>query len=130
MSGKNTSVATCCKKIYLKKFSRSPQFGLYFGDNEALAAHHTAFHATRACAKCGKEVLEINLKEHMNGNKIQKEYKQVVSKGKVKAKAKSEESEPNVVKITGYGLFLQTKRPEIRNQNPDATPQDMIMLLN
>ena len=138
-TSKTLKICTCCKfksrdngefEEHMELHSKCPQCGLYFGDNGALEAHHTAFHAMKACEKCGKEMLESKLKKHMNGHEIQKGFKKVVSKGKVKANSKSEESEPKVAKVTGYRLFLQTKRPEIRSQNPDATPQEMIKLLN
>ena len=110
----------------------SPKCGLFFSDDGALAVHHEAFHAVKTCDKCGKDVLQSNFKKHLNSHEITKGYKNVISKGKVKAKATNNvESVPKVAaKLTGYRLFLQTKRPEIRNQNPDATPQEMIKILN
>ena len=68
----------------------------------------------------------------MNSHEIAKGFKKVISRGKVKAKTipMNEESEPKTVKPTGYRLFMQNKRPIIRDQNPDATPQEMVKLLN
>ena len=79
--------------------------GLYFGDEEGLAVHFKAFHAVKECEKCGKEILEINMKKHLNGHAIQKGFKMVVSKGKVRAKGKDkDESEEKVSKLTDYRL--------------------------
>ena len=68
----------------------------------------------------------------MNSHDIVKGFKKVISRGKVKAKAipLNEESEPKTAKLTGYRLFMQNKRPIIRDQKPDATPQEMVKLLN
>ena len=68
----------------------------------------------------------------MNSHKIVKGFKKGISRGKVKAKTipMNEESEPKTVKLTGYRLFIQNKISIIRDQNPDATPQEMAKLLN
>jgi hypothetical protein len=96
-----------------------------------MADHHKAFHAKIKCTKCGKELLESRLDKHMNGHKIEKGYSKVVSKGKVKASGnKNDKTETKDVKTTGYRLFTKSKRPEIRNMNPDATPQELMVILN
>jgi hypothetical protein len=133
-------ICSCCKyktrdnddfKEHMSLHSKCIQCGLYFGDEVTLSQHHKAFHALTPCQKCGKEILEANMKKHMNGHEIQKDFKLVVSKGKVKARGKErEETEPKVAKVTGYRLFIKSKRPEIRNEHPDASPQDMIKYLN
>ena len=135
-------ICTCCKYKsrddsefgeHMKIHSKCTQCGLFFTNETTLNVHHEAFHAVHACDQCGKEVLKSNLKKHMNSHEITKGFKKVISKGKVKAKAvvtENDESEPKTTKLTGYRLFMQTKRPIIRNQNPDATPQEMVKLLN
>ena len=139
-TSKTLRICNCCKyktrddcefEEHMRLHSKCPQCGLFFSDNGALAIHHEAFHALITCNKCGKDILQVNLKKHLNSHEIQKGFKKVISKGKVKAKSSTnEETEPKVAKLTGYRLFLQTKRPEMRNQNPDATPQEMIKILN
>ena len=37
-------------------------------------------------SKAGKDILQVNLKKHLNSHEIQKGFKKVISKGKVKAK--------------------------------------------
>ena len=61
------------------------QFGLHFKNEIDLNDHHKAFHAKVDSSKCGKLVLENNLKRHMNGQMMEKGFKTVVSKGKVRA---------------------------------------------
>ena len=96
-----------------------------------LAVHFKAFHAVKEYEKCGKEILESYMKKHLNGHAIQNGFKMVVSKGEVRFKGKDkDESEEKVSKLTGYRLFQKSKRPEIRDKYPDASPQEIIRLLN
>ena len=112
------------------------QCGLHFEDEDCLRSHHDAFHATKRCEVCLKDVLGFKFKKHMNAHQIAKGYSKVVSQGKVKAskaKQKSNAKENNEVKekpLSAYRFFLKTTRVKVRNENPDATPQDMIRLLN
>ena len=133
-------ICSCCKfktrdnveyKDHMSLHAKCVQCGMYFGDETTLSLHHKAFHALKPCEKCGKDILEANMKKHLNGHMIQRDFKVVVSKGKVKARGKEkDELEPKVAKVTGYRLFIKCKRPEIRNEHPDATPQEMIRFLN
>ena len=134
-------ICTCCKfksrddsefEDHMSIHAKCTQCGLFFKDEAALNTHHEAFHAVQVCDQCGKEILKSNLKKHMNSHEIAKGFKKVISRGKVKAKAipMNEESEPKTVKLTGYRQFMQNKRPLIRDENPDATPQEMVKLLN
>ena len=61
------------------------QCGLNFKNENDLTDHQIAFPAKVDCSKCGKLVLENNLKKHMNGHMMEKGFKTVVSKGKVRA---------------------------------------------
>ena len=109
------------------------QCGLHFKNENDLTDHHKAFHAKVDCSKCGKLVLESELKKHMNGHMMEKGFKTVVSKGKVKASKAKDVEEPTAkreTKLTGYRMFQKMTRPQIRNMNPDATPQEMLVLLN
>ena len=64
------------------------------------------------------------MKKHLNGHAIQERFEMVVSKGKVRAKVKDkDESEEKVSKLTGDRLFQKSKRPQIRDKYPDASPQ-------
>ena len=76
--------------------------------------------------------MEIKLKKHIDGHQLEKGYSKVISKGKVKASnTKSTSDEPKERKpATAYRIFLNEMRPVVRNQHPDATPQEMIKLLN
>ena len=133
-------ICSCCKfktrdnveyKDHMSLHAKCVQCGMYFGDETTLSLHHKAFHALKPCEKCGKDILEANMKKHLNGHMIQRDFKVVVSKGKVKARGKEkDELEPKVAKVTGYRLFIKCKRPEVRNEHPDATPQEMIRFLN
>ena len=83
------------------------------------------------CDKCGKEVLASQFRKHMNGHQLEKDYSKIVSKGKVKAtKTKSSDDSKESKTTSAYRLFQKERRPIIRNQNPDATPQEIIKLLN
>ena len=139
-TNKTLRICSCCKfktrdndafENHMNLHSKCIHCGLNFGDEEGLAVHFKAFHAVKECEKCGKEILEINMKKHLNGHAIQKGFKMVVSKGKVRVKGKDkDESEEKVSKLTGYRLFQKSKRPEIRDKYPDASPQEIIRLLN
>ena len=109
--------------------------GLYFENETSLKLHDKSFHACKTCDKCGKEVLEINYKKHMNAHNIERGYSKVVSRGKVKAsKSKAKPDDASVKEkekpSSGYRYFLRMTRPKLRNENPDASPQEMIKLLN
>ena len=139
---KTLKVCSCCSyrsretdefKEHILEHPKCQQCGLHFKNEKDLTEHHKAFHAKVDCSKCGKLVLETNLKKHMNGHMMETGFKNVVSKGKVKAsKAKDNEEgktkkEP---KLNGYRMFQKMTRPQVRNINPDATPQEMMVLLN
>ena len=109
--------------------------GLYFENEISLKMHDKSFHACKTCDNCGKEVLEINFKKHMNAHTIEKGYSKVVSQGKVKASKSKAKTDNTSIKekekpSSGYRYFLKMTRPKLRNENPDASPQDMIKLLN
>ena len=135
-------VCSCCKfrsrdveefDEHMKQHPKCPQCGLHFKNDTNLSEHHKAFHAKINCTKCGKLILENSLKKHMNGHVMEKGFLNVVSKGKVKAsraKGGDESVGKKESKLNAYRMFLKTKRPEIRNIHPDATPQEMIVLLN
>ena len=138
---KTMKICTTCKfksrdpmefENHMLLHPKCPHCGLYFHDDDSLKAHDKAFHALKVCVKCGKEVLESRLKKHMNGHQLEKGYSKVVSKGKVKAsKTKSTSDDPKESKpATAYRVFLKEMRPVVRNQHPDASPQEMIKLLN
>ena len=68
----------------------------------------------------------------MNGHKIETGYLAVVSKGKVKASTKNNEktSDSKEVKLNGYRFFLRSKQAEIKTLNPEASPQEIMTILN
>ena len=144
-SGSTLKICTICKfktrvvedfEAHMVSHPKCPQCGLHFEDESCLVSHNNAFHATKACEKCGKEVLLSKFKKHINSHQIEKGYSTVVSRGKVKAsKSKSKEKEKETKETkekptTAYRLFFKAMRPKIRDENPDANPQDMIKLLN
>ena len=127
-------LCSCCKfrtrnemefSNHMKEHSMCPECGLVFKNVTDLSHHHKSFHAKVDCSKCGKLILEVNLAKHMDGHLTENSYKKVVKRGKVSSKTESKDA-----KITAYRVFLKTKRPEVRDLNPDATPQQMIALLN
>ena len=60
-------------------------------------------------------------------------FKNVVSKGKVKA-SKAKDNEEGTTKkepkLNGYRMFQKMTRHQVRTMNPDATPQEMMVPLN
>ena len=136
-------VCSCCKfrsrdkseyDEHMAEHPKCPQCGLHFKNETDLTDHHKAFHAKINCTKCGKLILENSLKKHMDGHMMEKGFKNVISKGRVKASSRANDkggkSEGKEVKMNGYRIFLKTKRPEIKDNNPDANPREMIVLLN
>ena len=111
---------------------KCPLCGLIFHNEDAFNIHYKSFHSRIPCQKCGKSILESNMEIHVRGHDTEKEYCSLISKGKVKAlkKSSTKESEKKQAKVTGYRFFMQLKRPEIRSKNPDASPQEIVKLIN
>ena len=140
-TGKTLRVCSCCKFMsredevfeeHMKVHAKCIVCGLFFKNENEMFSHFKAFHAKVNCTECGKEILETNLTKHMNGHKIEKGYSSVVNKGKVRATRKKSEKndETKETKVTGYRLFAKLKREEIKNRNPEATPQEIMATLN
>ena len=87
-----------------------------FENETSLKMHDKSFHACKTCENCGKEVLEINFKKHMNAHTIEKGYSKVVSQGKVKASKSKAKTDNTSIKekekpSSGYRYFLKMTRP-------------------
>ena len=104
--------------------------GFFFIDDASLNLHKSSFHVYVICDICNKDVLEGTLVSHKKGHQTTTGYKKVVSKGKVKVPKEKHVSEATEKMITGYRHFLKTMRPQVRSENPGASPQEMVRLLN
>ena len=103
--------------------------GLYFLNETDFQKHTQSFHASRTCEECGKVVLGSQFFKHSTSHQVIQSVKRRVGS---KNKTKNTGNAPKHKKSTSsaYKYFLTQMRPYYKNENPDASPQEILKILN
>ena len=101
---------------------KCPGCGVSFTNKEQLEVHYENYHMMSVCKVCNQEVMEAQMKRHMEAHKAMKSLNTGMVQGKVRAK-KTDNLDETVCKrgTTGWNLFCKEVGQKLKLANPLLT---------